>query len=125
MSDEQRNDATPTVTAAEELARSMIRFTVGMSAFGVRQAANLLSPATGWRESAAALDELRETAGQRLGEPLSELYRTGERLATGLLDTALELTRGSASGSRDTFTKAWRSLGRGWRDRPASDGGED
>lgn len=68
--------------AVWDLAKSMLRFSWGLSLFGAQQAANLSSPS----KAAKVFAELAKVTETALGGPLGEAFRAGDALQGRLVD---------------------------------------
>jgi len=77
----------------KELAKSMLRFSWAMTAFGAGQAARMLDPSRGREGVASGLDALSHAAEGELEEPIRGFYRMGERMQESLVDAAAAGTR--------------------------------
>ncbi len=97
-----------------DLARSMIRFSWAMSVLGARQVTNLVSPREGWDRSADAFDAVSHAAADEMGETMKGFYRAGDRLQSGMVDTASRLLRGTWSDPGKSLNEAWESVDRTW-----------
>ena len=97
-----------------DLARSMIRFSWAMSVLGARQVGNLVSPREGWDRSADAFDAVSHAAAEEMGEAMKSFYQAGDRLQSGVVDTASRLLRGTWSDPGKPLNEAWESVDRAW-----------
>ncbi len=71
-----------------EVMKSMFRFSWMMSLFGARQAAGMLVPTAGGQDvdTAAAFDTVSKAAEGQIGSGLRSVYKTGDRLQSGVVD---------------------------------------
>ncbi len=97
-----------------DLARSMIRFSWAMSVLGARQMANVLTPRQGWDRSAEALDAVSHAAAEEMGETMKSFYQAGDRLQSGMVDTAARLFRGGWSEPGKAMNETWEAVDRTW-----------
>lgn len=97
-----------------DLARSMIRFSWAMTVLSARQAANLVTPREGWNRSTESLDAVSHVAADQMGETMKSFYKAGDRLQSGMVDTASRLLRGNWSEPGKTMNNAWESVDRTW-----------
>ncbi len=97
-----------------DLARSMIRFSWAMSVLGARQAANLLTPRQGGERSTRAFDAVSHAATEEMGETMKSFYQAGDRLQTGMVDTASRLVRGKWSEPGKVMNKVWETVDHTW-----------
>ncbi len=97
-----------------DLARSMIRFSWAMSVLGARQAANLLTPRQGWERSTRAFDAVSHAATEEMGETMKSFYQAGDRLQTGMVDTASRLVRGKWSKPGKMMNEVWETVDHTW-----------
>jgi len=84
-----------------DVIKSMLRFSWGMSLFGMRQMVNLVTPRrAGEPEPAsAAFDAVTGSAAEQMGEPVATLFRQGDRLQQGVVDLLFgALPAGEPSG---------------------------
>ncbi len=97
-----------------DLARSMIRFSWAMSVLGARQAANLFTPRQGWDRSAEAFDSVSHAAEKEMGETLKSFYRAGDRLQSGMVDTASRMFRGKWTEPGKVMNETWEAVDHTW-----------
>ena len=72
-----------------DLSKSMISFSWGMSLFGVKQAANLLtpqSPSQPTHKAVAAFNSVTQATEEQLGDALKGVFKAGDQLQKGLVD---------------------------------------
>ena len=65
-----------------ELTKSILSFSWAMSLFGVRQAANVLTP----DKAAASFNNVTEAAREELGESTEATFKAGDNLQRSLVD---------------------------------------
>ncbi|MEM7355826.1 MAG: hypothetical protein AAF657_33730 [Acidobacteriota bacterium] len=99
-----------------DLARSMIRFSWAMTVLGARQAANLMTPREGWSRSTESFDAVSHAAADHMGETMKNLYQAGDRLQSGMVDTASRFMGGNWSDSNPAMSNAWEAVDRTWTD---------
>ena len=97
-----------------DLTKSLIRLPWAMAAFGVSRAADLLTPKSGLRTAAEAMDGVSHAAERSLGGIADDLYRAGDHLQSGVVDAAWDLASGSWTRPDESVKKAWRTLDRSW-----------
>lgn len=72
-----------------DLTKSMISFSWGMSLFGVKQAANLLTPQTPSQpthKATAAFSSVTQATEEQLGDALKGAFKAGDQLQKGMVD---------------------------------------
>ena len=72
-----------------DLTKSMISFSWGMSLFGVKQAANLVTPQTPSQpthKAMAAFNAVTQATGEQLGDTLKGAFMAGDQLQKGMMD---------------------------------------
>ena len=95
-----------------DLTKSMLRFSWAMSVFGARQAASLLGAGAGRGELSNALDTMSHAAESELDRTSGQVYRVGEQLQSGMVDTLFHFADRSRSGP--VLKKAWSAIDRSW-----------
>ena len=98
-----------------DVATSVFRFSWAMGMLGVDQAANLLDRERGWQRGADSLDAVSSVATEHLGPTARRLYEAGDRLQSGLVDSAMSAARGMTGRgglgqARDRFEHTMRTL---------------
>lgn len=98
-----------------DVATSVFRFGWAMGMLGVDQAANLLDRERGWRRGTDSLDAVSSAATDHLGPTALRVFEAGDRLQSGLIDSAVSMARGmSGRGelgqARRSFEKTLRTL---------------
>ncbi len=104
-----------------ELVGSMFRFSWAMSVLGARQAANLITPRKGWDRSVEAFDAVSLAAADEMGETMKSFYDAGDRLQSGMVDTASRMFGGTWSDQ--VMNKTWEAVDRtcaGMKSDPSS-----
>jgi uncharacterized surface protein with fasciclin (FAS1) repeats len=74
-----------------EIAKSLMRFSWGMSLFGVRQATHLLKPASPSEQAekiARALNLVTAATEENLDAPIKSVFKAGEQMQKGMVDMA-------------------------------------
>ncbi len=95
-----------------DLTRSLFRFSWAMSMLGARQAANLVTPRSGWDRSVETFDAISRAAAEQMGETLRGFYKAGDRFQDGMLDTASRLGETSWSNPGQAMNETWEALDR-------------
>ncbi len=96
-----------------DLARSMIRFSWAMSVFGAQQAADLFTrPQASKKHN--AFDAVSHAAAEEMGEPMKGLYQAGDRLQSGMVETASKLLDGTWSDPGKVMNETWEAVDRIW-----------
>ena len=98
-----------------DVATSVFRFSWAMGMLSVDQAANLLDRERGWQRGADSLDAVSSVATEHLGPTARRLYEAGDRLQSGLVDSAMSVARGMTGRgglgqARDRFGQTMRTL---------------
>ncbi len=77
-----------------EFAKSMISFSWSLSLFGLKQATEAFTPTQSDREETdgvVAFDAVTKQTRQRLGNPLSDVFKIGDRLQRGTVDMLFQV----------------------------------
>ena len=77
-----------------EFAKSMISFSWSLSLFGLKQATDAFTPTQSDREEkdgSVAFDAVTEQTRQRLGDPLSDVFKIGDRLQRNTVDMLFQV----------------------------------
>jgi len=95
-----------------KVTESLFRFGWAMSTFGLQQVLNLASPRRGWDDAERGFDAVAGAAAREMDEAIRTYYRAGDRLQSGLVDTASRLFSGRWSEPGAVMNEAWESLDR-------------
>jgi len=81
--------------------KPMFRFSWVMSLFGAQQAAGILAPGLGDRQSdtTGAFDSVSKAAEAQIGSGLRSVYETGDRLQASVIDTLFRIAGGAGRAS--------------------------
>jgi hypothetical protein len=99
------------------LARSMLRLPWALAMLGIGRARNLADTTEGWPGLTSSLDAVSTAAEGQMGKTARSVYRAGDRLQSGMVDTAFAAVGGTWSDPRPAVRRAWRMISRPWSAR--------
>ncbi|MEM1203388.1 MAG: hypothetical protein AAGN66_09195 [Acidobacteriota bacterium] len=99
-----------------EFTKSMFRFSWAMGMLGVEQASNMLQRQKGVERSAESLDAVSHAATRHLSETTHNVFRAGDHLQSGVVDSMSKVATGSWSQPGKVMNDAWETLDRTWTD---------
>ncbi len=101
------------------LMRSMVHCPWAMTLWGMQQALHLMAPSRTGPRAVAAVEAMNRAASGQMDETVARVYRTGERIQNGVLESLEALVfRGGAKPG--VAAEAWRAISRPPPDVPVS-----
>lgn len=95
-----------------DVAKSMMRLSWVMGIYGLDRAAELVRQPGDWQKTSERLDALSRAAADQMGDEMRRIYRAGDSLQRGVVDSVAKLGEGNWSQPGDTLQAAWKNLDR-------------